>query len=245
MRAGWVKSALPDLCRHLCSGSAPHGIELAEWLAAEQWAWIVERVREIQEETSPTQVVTQLVALNGAILSVIESVRLATHRDLHEQVLQLLTSSAPGYPVRALVDLLKTAHDRFAPDKLPSLGLKSLHAHAVRELTARVGSPPRAAGDWSIMASLKCPCRLCASLVRFLRDPEQVRLDWPLAKDHRAHIHGTIDLNDLPVSHVTRRTGRPFTLVLEKTDAVFSRDAAERGSWESDLKWLRTTAEAY
>jgi len=81
--------------------------------------------------------------------------------------------------------------------------------------------------------------------VRFLRAPDQVRLDWPLAKHHRAHIHEAVDLNDLPVSHVTRRTGRPFTLVLEKTDAVFTRDAAERRSWESDLKWLRMTAEAF
>ena len=54
-----------------------------------------------------------------------------------------------------------------------------------------------------------------------------------------------MDLNDLPVSHVTRRTGRPFTLVLEKTDAVFTRDTAELRSWESDLNWLRMTAEAF
>jgi hypothetical protein len=244
-RVAWVKSALPELCRHLCTGSASHGIELAEWLAAEQWAWIVERAREIQLETSPTKVVPQLVALNGAILSVIQSGRLATHRDLHGEVLQVLTSSTPGYPVRAIVDLLETAHHRLTPGTLPNLGLQPLHAHAVRYLTARLTAPPRTADDWSITAPIKCPCTLCASLARFLRAPDQVRLDWPLAKDRRAHIHGTIDLNDLPVSHVTRRIGRPFTLVLEKTVAVFSRDAAERGLWENDLKWLRTTAEAF
>ena len=92
---------------------------------------------------------------------------------------------------------------------------------------------------------MTCSCTLCATLVRFLRAPDQVRLDWPLAKHQRAHIHGAVGLNDLPVSHVTRRTGRPFTLVLEKTDAVFTRDAVERRSWESDLKWLKMTVEAF
>jgi hypothetical protein len=45
----------------------------------------------------------------------------------------------------------------------------------------------------------------------------------------------------LPVTHTTRRTGSPFTLVLAKTAAVFERDAAERHSWQQELQWLKKT----
>lgn len=59
------------------------------------------------------------------------------------------------------------------------------------------------------------------------------------------HIHRIADAHDLPVSHATRRTGRPYTLVLIKTDALFEREAAERNVWESELRWLTTTARAF
>jgi len=82
-------------------------------------------------------------------------------------------------------------------------------------------------------------------LAKFLGAREQVRFEWPLAKDGRAHIHQVIDAQDLPVTHVTRRTGRPFTLVLVKTDALFEREAIERHLWRRDLHWLAETAPAF
>jgi hypothetical protein len=75
-----------------------------------------------------------------------------------------------------------------------------------------------------------------------LRAPKQRQLEWPLAKNRRAHVHGIIEIYDLPVNHVTRREGSPFTLVLTKTEALFERDAAERGRWDGDLSWLTKTA---
>jgi hypothetical protein len=72
-----------------------------------------------------------------------------------------------------------------------------------------------------------------------------VRFEWPLAKDQRAHIHQMIDAHDLPVTHVTRRSGRPFTLVLTKAEALFERQAIERNLWRRDLHWLAETAPAF
>jgi hypothetical protein len=103
----------------------------------------------------------------------------------------------------------------------------------------------RARDNWSISTSVRCACTLCATLTRFLMSPGDVTLEWPLAKEHRRHIHGIVDLHDLPVSHTTRRSGRPFTLVLTKTAAVFERDAAERRSWKSELTWLKKTSKAF
>jgi hypothetical protein len=46
------------------------------------------------------------------------------------------------------------------------------------------------------------------------------------------------DAAELPISHLTRRQGRPYTLVLGKTGALF---AQEQEAWirdQSDLEWL-------
>jgi hypothetical protein len=72
----------------------------------------------------------------------------------------------------------------------------------------------------------------------FLEDPNRRAFEWPLAQQRRQHVHSRIDAAELPVSHVTRRQGRPYTLVLKKTDALFAR---ERKAWardQADLEWL-------
>jgi hypothetical protein len=51
-------------------------------------------------------------------------------------------------------------------------------------------------------------------------------------------VHSRIDAAELPVSHVTRRQGSPYTLVLNKTDAVFAREQEARIRDETDLEWL-------
>jgi hypothetical protein len=60
----------------------------------------------------------------------------------------------------------------------------------------------------------------------------------PIAKPRRQHIHSRIDVAELPVSHLTRRRGSPYTLVLSKTDALFAQEREARIRDESDLKWL-------
>jgi hypothetical protein len=41
------------------------------------------------------------------------------------------------------------------------------------------------------------------------------------------------------VRHQTRRQGRPYTLVLAKTDELFSREKDRRRKAAADLAWLR------
>jgi hypothetical protein len=40
------------------------------------------------------------------------------------------------------------------------------------------------------------------------------------------------------VDHLTRRQGSPYTLVLNKTEALFAREQAARTRDETDLEWL-------
>ncbi|MEU3343872.1 hypothetical protein ABZ723_02490 [Streptomyces sp. NPDC006700] len=54
-------------------------------------------------------------------------------------------------------------------------------------------------------------------------------------------MYSAIDLAGLPVSHSTRRQGRPYTLVLTKTDALFTRERQARRTAGTVLIWLKAT----
>jgi hypothetical protein len=132
-----------------------------------------------------------------------------------------------------------------AADQMPRDGARGdgsfgdLAADCAARLRARLARPQRASGDWSIeLPAGGCTCDLCGTLGTFLEHRSRRTFEWPLAKDGRHHVHARIDGAELPVSHLTRRQGRPYTLVLNKTDALFSRDREARIKDEADLKWL-------
>lgn len=117
-------------------------------------------------------------------------------------------------------------------------GSDILAAETTRRLRARLARPRRSRDDWSIPAPSGCGCALCPRLDTFLADREQRVLEWPIVTASRSHIHSRIEAADLPVSHVTRRQGRPYTLVLTKQDALFAREREERERDEADLAAL-------
>lgn len=94
--------------------------------------------------------------------------------------------------------------------------------------------------NWSIQPPEINNTDIGATLTRFLAAADKQRL----AEDKRKTIHRLIKEYDLPVSHETRRTGRPYTLILQKTKALFKREAAERRQWAKDLEWLLSRQES-
>jgi hypothetical protein len=112
-----------------------------------------------------------------------------------------------------------------------------LGAGALRD---RLDRPERADDDWSLVLPDVCSCELCATLGAFVRDPVRRTLEWPLAQARRQHIHGRIDAAELPVSHTTRRVGRPYTLVLAKHQTLFDGEHRARARDQADLDWLTT-----
>jgi hypothetical protein len=241
-RLAWMDTALPSLCRALCDGVPSDGEALAEWVLAEQWAWVLEHMRQLDKLGSAKERVRALLRLCKPILAFMRSCQVAKQSELHRKTVELLSADAADHPIDVPLGLLRAAHRRHPAEALRRLGLNPIHAYCARELTPRLSAPARASDDWSIATPVRCSCKLCATLGRYLRAPGQVRFEWPLARAQRAHVHGIIDSRDLPVRHATRRTGRPFTLVLEKTAAIFERDAAERRSWQGELEWLTKTA---
>ena len=238
----WMESTLAILCRALCVHDSPVGRELAGWLLTEQWAWLLEQSRQIRQHASAKDVTREMLGLCKPILRIIESSQATQQPELSDHVIAFLTTDTSELPVQVPIGLLRNAKAHHAPSTLRNWGLRSVHAHCLQAITVRLAMPMRADNDWSIQTQIRCSCRLCESLTLYLRAANEVRFEWRLAKDLRSHIHRTIDSYDLPVTHITRRTGSPFTLVLEKTAAIFKRDAAERQSLHEEFAWLRKTA---
>jgi hypothetical protein len=118
-------------------------------------------------------------------------------------------------------------------------GFGDLAADCAARLRARLARPQRAPGDWSIeLAAGGCTCDLCGTLRVFLEDQSRRTFEWPIAQQRRQHVHARIDAAELPVTHVTRRRGSPYTLVLNKTEALYDREREARIRDETDLEWL-------
>ena len=116
-------------------------------------------------------------------------------------------------------------------------GLDVVARDCGERLGAIIARPLRDEDDWSI-GWTGCGCGLCDTLGAFLGSRTRRILEWPLATDGRRHVHTRIDSAGLPVRHQTRRQGRPYTLVLTKTDELFTREKDTRHKAVTDLAWL-------
>ena len=139
--------------------------------------------------------------------------------------------------VTCLVQALRAA-TALAPELRGAAGFDVLASHCADRLAARLSLPQRERGDWAIEPPGGCACELCGVLSGFLCDRAAQMFEWPLAEQRRRHVHATIDAAELPVLHQTRRRGRPYTLVLTKTDALFETERRERASADADAAWL-------
>jgi hypothetical protein len=147
-----------------------------------------------------------------------------------------ITAALRGYGntvLECLMPALRSAARRTA-------GFDEIARDCARRLTAILARPRREADDWSI-AWAGCRCELCDTLAGFLGSRSRRTFEWPLAKDGRRHVHTQIDSAGLPVRHQTRRQGRPDTLVLTKTDELFTRARTAWHTAEIDLAWLTAT----
>ena len=142
--------------------------------------------------------------------------------------------------LECLVPMLRQAADVAAAETRSSAGFEAVAWNCADRLRLIAERKPREEGDWSI-AWTGCGCGLCGSLGEFLGSRTQRVLEWKLAKDGRRHVHSAIDSAELPVIHQTRRQGSPLTLVLTKTQALFTGEQTVRQQAAVDLAWLAST----
>jgi hypothetical protein len=240
-RLKWMGSALAPICRALGGRDSSDGRTLAGEILIRQQTWLFRHVKLTLEVGSSDTIIAQgLAALGPPVLGLIEASRAVKHTEIEKEVMDFLTDETIEHTVHLQLGLLRAAHEHRRPGTLSGLG--KVHARCMKDVTARLAQPARGHDDWSIKVPLRCRCELCLILSRFLAAADKTRLEWPLAKEKRAHVHRTIDSRDLPVRHETRRTGSPHTLVLQKTSALFQREAAARRMWQADLDWLTQIA---
>ena len=232
-RTEWVSSLL-GLCEVLLRSGGP-GVSAASLLIRESWAWLRESVVRALAAAPPSRREEELSQLGRPIAAVLLSAALIAAPELTEEALHFL---CPGNDdlIGCLMEVLRSARALAPSGSSGATG--PVEDYCRRRLSARLARPPRAEDDWSVEFPAGCSCELCARLEEFLGDPARRSFDWPLATERRRHVHARIDNAELPVRHETRRSGRPYTLVLTKTEALFERDRQARLGAEADLAWL-------
>ena len=230
----WL-AMLPRICKEL-SAAGEAGGALARWLVVRQWELIENEMGEADNDPSRSSASAKLSALVPPLRAILRSTVMIGALDAQESIVRQLAAARTERRVDVLTALLRATPKRDADLRH---ALCPLHELCTESLTAWLSAPRRDPGDWSILAELGCRCEKCRKLDAFLIAREWRVFEWPLAKEHRAHIHQIIERHELPVAHQTRRTGRPYTLVLAKRETLFDREAARRKQWLKDLEWLK------
>jgi len=236
-RPQWVADWLPGLCEGLyATGSA--GTVAAQRLVDLAWEWIGQDIGTGLASSSPGYRDKKLGDLGKPLASVLTAaaaIGAAGTRDTVSGYIRKQQDAVTALEMSALRAAAELSRDGTRGDA----GFGDLAADGAARLRARLTRPQRAPGDWSIeLPAGGCTCDLCDTLRVFLEDPNQRAFEWPLAQQRRQHVHSRIDAAELPVTHVTRRQGRPYTLVLNKTEALFAREQEARIRDEADLEWL-------
>jgi len=238
-RPQWVADRLPGLCAGLhAKGSA--GAAAARRLLDLAWEWLRREIGTGIALSSPSYRDKELGNLGNPLASVLTATVAIGAAGTRDTVSGYIREQADA--VTALeMSTLRAAAELPPAGARDDAGFGDLAADCAARLRARLARPQRPSGDWSIeLPAGGCTCDLCGTLRAFLDDKSRRAFEWPLAKQSRQHVHSRVDAAELPVTHQTRRQGRPYTLVLTKTDALFAREQEARIRDETDLEWLAT-----
>ena len=236
-RPQWVAVRLPGLCARLhASGSV--GATAAQRLIDLAWEWLGQDIGTGLASPAPSYRDEKLGDLGRPLASVLmaaTAIGAASTRGTVSGYVREQRDVVTTLEMSALRAATEVSGDGARGDA----GFGDLAADCAARLRTRLARPQRASGDWSVeLPTGSCTCELCDTLRVFLEDKSRRTFQWPLAKERRRHVHARIDAAELPVTHMTRRQGRPFTLVLNKTDALFAREQEARTRDETDLEWL-------
>jgi hypothetical protein len=222
----WIDNRLSGLCGALHAAGSP---TVARLLVAGAWSRMDDQLRLWTTFARTELRQPQLEMLSSPLVCLLG----AADDKPRDQITGVLRKYGDNV-VECLMPALRLAAARRAA------GLDAVAQDCADRLGAIIARPPRDEDDWSI-AWIGCGCGLCDRLGTFLGSRSQRVFEWPLATDGRRHMHAGIDSAGLPVRHQTRRQGRPYTLVLAKTDELFTRASNARHQAVTDLAWLRST----
>jgi hypothetical protein len=216
-RHEWVER-LPGLCGALRAAGGP---QLGRLLATGAWGWTSDQLR-LWTTTARTEIrQARLEMLSSPLVRLLE----AADDELRDEIVATLRGYGDNV-LRCLMPALRSAAALPTATRRAA-GLDVIARDCGERLGAVIALPLCDEDDWSIEWT-GCECDLCDALGTFLGSRSRRVFEWPLATDGRRHVHTQIDSAELPVRHRTRRQGRPYTLVLTKTDELFTREKDAR-----------------
>lgn len=227
-RLTWVTDALLPLCQALREHDADR---VAAGCVDRVWRWLSRRIETWVGHDHPERRRTSLAELGVPLARVLEAAS-----DEHGAIIAEALRDSGDNVVELLVPLLRAHRPPPAP------AVVAIADDCRSRLIRLVDRPARAESDWS-MAWTGCGCEVCDRLATFLGARSEHTDEWPLAKPGRQHVHQQIDAAGLPVRHITRRQGRPYTLLLTKTEDLVRREEDVRRQARTDLAWLTSAFE--
>jgi hypothetical protein len=227
----WM-AALPGLCAALAQSGLAGSVG-ARLLLDHARSWARETVESQLDQPSPSRRMRALSELGRPLAGIFQGAALVDVSGASDEMVTLVCSERDE-TVRCAIAVLRAT----PPAEWPANRVELVAEHCRSTLGRLLARPQRSRDDWSIPAPPGCTCALCTELATYLVDPHRTIFEWPLREDNRAHVHRRIDAAELPVTHRTRRSGRPYTLVLTKTDALFQREREIRDQLAADLAWI-------
>ena len=108
--------------------------------------------------------------------------------------------------------------------------LRTACLHHLNKRIAEILEPPK---DWARSSNVKCQCRHCVELSRFLADPLVEEWSFKAAENDRSHVEHSIRQAGCDLNLKTMKGRRPYTLVCVKNQASYQRRLQQR---EQDLQ---------
>jgi hypothetical protein len=176
------------LCAGLCATGGV-GAVAAQRLLDLVWEWLGKDIGTGLESSSPSHRDKKLGDLGkplAAVLVAAAAVKAASTQDSVSRYIRKQEDPVTALEVSALRAAAAMRRDVTRGDA----GFADLVADCAGRLRARLVRPQRASDDWSIeLPAGGCACDLCGTLRVFLKDKSRRIFEWPLAKQHRQHIH--------------------------------------------------------
>jgi hypothetical protein len=202
------------------------GEGVIDWLLEHQFHNLAANHADQQQHGSPVRLAEACASRVESAGELLNACVVAGNAVMHTRVAGYLVNNETLYDPLELAELALRLER--AGGEAQAWGHRILRRHAVDKLTDERSKPVRKPDDWAIAQTVRCGCADCKTLNAYLQSSTEREKVWPLAEARRGHIHQGIDGLGVPVTHQTRREGRPYRLVLRKTDDLFKREAVRR-----------------
>ncbi|MCW5322198.1 2OG-Fe(II) oxygenase [Verminephrobacter aporrectodeae subsp. tuberculatae] len=106
--------------------------------------------------------------------------------------------------------------------------VQRMRAACLTHLRKRIGESLQPPKDFARANSLRCACRDCAELGRFLEDPQRERCVLKAGQAVRGHVEDSIRTAACDLDCETSQVGRPYSLICTKNQASYQRGAQQR-----------------